>query len=246
MCTLVVDHSPDADPPVLIVAVRDEMLDRTWAPPARHWPDHPDLIGGRDLRAGGTWLAVNLVTRRLGCVLNARGEMAPPPARHSRGELPLAAADGPLEGLEPARYDPFHLVFGDTTGLKLLSWDGRQLQERCLEPGVHVVVNTGLSQTLEDPESRRAGRFAPLFAAAPRPCPRPGEPPERAWESWLRLVDGDGLALDDPEALIVRRRNEAGLYGSTSTTLLAVSSHGVRYDFSDQPGQGRWRNILPG
>ena len=58
MCTTVISVDPQSDVPVLLVGVRDEFADRAWLPPARHWPEHPELVGGVDLLAGGTWLAV--------------------------------------------------------------------------------------------------------------------------------------------------------------------------------------------
>ncbi|MUL43398.1 NRDE family protein [Streptomonospora sp. PA3] len=57
MCTVIVGFDPEASTPLVLAAVRDEMLDRAWLPPAAHWPDRPDLLGGRDVREGGTWLA---------------------------------------------------------------------------------------------------------------------------------------------------------------------------------------------
>ncbi len=90
MCTALL--SIDENGRVLLVGVRDEMLARAWEPPARHWPELPGLIGGRDLQAGGTWLAVSPDDRRAACVLNGRGQQAPAPTRRSRGELPLRAA----------------------------------------------------------------------------------------------------------------------------------------------------------
>lgn len=253
MCTLVIDHRPGARVPLLLAAVRDEFTDREWTPPAAYWPAHPRLVGGRDLRAGGTWLAVDPETHRAGCVLNGRGRMAGADVRRSRGELPLLAAAGNLDDLDPTPYDPFHLVTaaGDATTVEMLSWDGRTATRRSIGPGTHVVVNTGL-----DPDEPRAARFGPLFAAAPRPDPRPDDTPEAAWKPWLTLASGDGLAQDDPAALIVRRvlgpgspagpAAEGKVYGSTSVTLLALRPDGVRYDFCPDPAHPTWTPVLPG
>ena len=91
MCTAILSIEPGA--PVLLAGVRDEHVDRAWQPPGRYWPDHPGLIGGRDLRAGGTWLAVAPGAERVACVLNGRGTMAAAGSRRSRGVLPLQVAD---------------------------------------------------------------------------------------------------------------------------------------------------------
>ena len=48
MCTAVLSIQPGQ--PILLAGVRDELTDRAWQPPARHWPEYPDLIGGREKR----------------------------------------------------------------------------------------------------------------------------------------------------------------------------------------------------
>jgi transport and Golgi organization protein 2 len=155
MCTVVVSFAPSAAVPVLVAGVRDEFLDRPWQPPDHHWPDRPALIGGRDLQAGGTWLAVDTAAHRVACVLNGWGRPAPERNRMSRGELPLRlATDGKLGDFEPERLDPFHLLCGEPDTLRMFSWDGLDLIERRLEPGLHVVVNSGL-------EGRRPGHGVP-------------------------------------------------------------------------------------
>src|SRR5260370_39144646 len=55
MCTLVILRRPDHRWPVLIGANRDEMIDRPWEPPGRHWPDRPEVVAGLDRLAGGAW-----------------------------------------------------------------------------------------------------------------------------------------------------------------------------------------------
>ncbi|MGI9008446.1 MAG: NRDE family protein, partial [Streptosporangiaceae bacterium] len=143
MCTAVLSIQPGR--PVLLAGVRDELTNRAWLPPGRHWPAYPDLTGGIDLQAGGTWLAVNQAARRVACVLNGIGQAAPPPIRRSRGELPLrAAADLPLDREGLAGLDPFLLFVAGTSNAVLSGWDGRELIERELGPGLHMVVNSGL------------------------------------------------------------------------------------------------------
>jgi len=258
MCTAVL--SIEADGPVLLAGVRDELTDRAWEPPGWHWPDYPDLIGGRDLLAGGTWLAVAPAARRVACVLNGRGRSAPARFRRSRGALPLLAAaeaEPKLAGLEA--FDPFHLLTAEPETAILRSWDGERLTERELTAGLHFVVNSGLGSDLlagdaagsggqgRQPgrqgaesahELARAAHFGPRFRAAIRPVPRPGSPVGQAWGAWLPLLNGDGIATDDPRALIVRRDLGAGrTWGTTSISLVALSPEGVRYDFTGAPGE---------
>jgi transport and Golgi organization protein 2 len=260
MCTAIL--SLEAGAPVLLAGIRDEMVDRAWQPPWRHWPDYPELIGGRDLQAGGTWLAVAPSARRVACVLNGRGAVAPAGSRRSRGILPLqAAAEGKLERAGLADFDPFHLLTAEPGGASLASWDGENLAEHELAAGLHMVVNSGLGHDLlaagppgsgprpitgRDQELARIAYFLPRLAAAPRPSPRPGRPVSQAWGDWLPLLDGDGIGPDDPRALIMRRDLGGGrIWGTTSVSLIALWPDAVRYDFTGTPGDAAAWSPVP-
>ena len=165
MCTAILSIEPGA--PVLLAGVRDEFVDRAWQPPARHWPDYPGVIGGRDLLAGGTWLALAPEARRVACVLNGRGRMAPSGTRRSRGVLPLqAAVEGKPGRAHLADFDPFHLLSAEPGGAMLWSWDGDRLTDRELTAGLHVVVNSGLDSDLQRQHASRAPRAGRCHPAA--------------------------------------------------------------------------------
>ncbi|WP_119730619.1 NRDE family protein [Thermomonospora amylolytica] len=255
MCTAVVAFDPLSPFPVLLAGVRDEFADRPWLSPGPHWPDRPGLIGGRDLQAGGTWLAVDPGAPRVACVLNGHGRPAPPDGRISRGELPLrAAATGEIGDLDLTRVDPFHLVCAEPTVVRLCTWDGVELAERKLPPGLHMIVNTGLEgrgprgEVHPDAAAQMAERiahFRPLLEAAPRPEPRAGTAAE-AWGAWLPLVEGGGLDRADRRALVLSRDfGDGRLWGTSSVSLVALAQSGVRYDFTAGPGDGNaWTTVL--
>jgi len=206
MCTAILSIEPGA--PALLAGVRDEFVDRAWRPPGRHWPDDPGLLGGIDLLAGGTWLAVAPAERRVGCVLNGRGKLADPATRQSRGVLPLAAArHGHLKRVTPAAFDPFHLLSVEPDRAVMWSWDGDDFTTRELAPGLHLVVNTGIvsdpgvggtpasgehGQAAAGPrpsdprEQARIAHFRPLLRAALRPTPLPGPRCRRRGEPGCR------------------------------------------------------------
>jgi hypothetical protein len=250
MCTAILSIEPGA--PVLLAGVRDELVDRAWQPPGRHWPDHPGLIGGRDLQAGGTWLAVAPAASRVTCVLNARGRMAPEESRRTRGVLPLEVADhGKLDRADLRDFDPFHLLSAEPGKAVWWSWDGEHLSEQELAAGLHIVVNSGLSDGLTvapDHERARIAHFLPRLRAAERPVPRPGDPVTQAWGAWLPLMNGDGIGPEDPRALIVRRDLGGGrIWGTTSISLVALAADALRYDFTAAPGDPHgWRPVFVG
>ena len=90
MCTVVLALRPQSPWPVLLAANRDEMAHRPALPPGRHWDDRPDVVGGLDVEAGGSWLALK-DSGVVAAVLNRRGTLGPEPGRRSRGELVLEA-----------------------------------------------------------------------------------------------------------------------------------------------------------
>src|ERR1700751_3950190 len=120
MCTLVILRRRNHRWPVLIGANRDEMIDRPWKVPGRHWPDRPEVVAGLDLLAGGSWLGVN-DWGVAAAVLNRGGSLGPAPGRRSRGELVLEALDHAeaaiaaeaLGGLDPVAYRAFNMVVAD-------------------------------------------------------------------------------------------------------------------------------------
>ncbi|WP_344895143.1 NRDE family protein [Nonomuraea antimicrobica] len=209
MCTLIVRTGR----PLTLMGVRDEFTDRPWEGPGEHWPEYPGVIGGRDLKAGGTWLAVNPAARRAAALLNGHGRAAEETTRVSRGDLALRAAHtGELPGADLSRYDPFHLVLADLARVRLLSWDGERVTESGLPEGTSMVVNSGL-----DPEDERVAAYLPRFRAASR---------------WGDLIQAGPSS--DPGALIVRHETSDGrVFASLSVMEVAIAQDGVTYDFTD-------------
>ena len=120
MCTVTLLRRPGHKWPLLFAGNRDEMSDRPWKNPARHWVDRPDVVAGLDEIAGGSWLGVNDFGL-LACVLNRRGSLGPAVNKRSRGELVLEALDHAdsydaamaLADLNSQAYRSFNLIIAD-------------------------------------------------------------------------------------------------------------------------------------
>jgi hypothetical protein len=123
--------------------------------------------------------------------------------------------------------------------VRLWSWDGSRLTERKLDPGLHMVVNSGLAEPGaeggDDHMSARVAYFRPRFEAAPRD--------RRAWRA---LLDGAGLDPADDRALIVRRGLGGGrIWGTTSISLTALTRAEAAYDFTATPGdRAGWYSVV--
>src|SRR5438552_11375120 len=91
MCLLAVLFHAHPEAPVVIAANRDERYARAAEAVQVLRPSAPRILGGRDVLAGGTWLAVNEHGVYAG-VTNRPAPTGRDPSRRSRGELPLALA----------------------------------------------------------------------------------------------------------------------------------------------------------
>ncbi len=144
MCLILLALHAVPNRPWLLLGNRDEYHGRPSAP-AAHWDDAPDVIGGRDLEAGGSWLAV---TRdgRFAAVTNVR---AGPPRRgkRSRGALVADFVRGSQSARDYAQiiarlrdeFGPFNLIVGDRDS----AWGASTLSETAwrFADGVHVLSN---------------------------------------------------------------------------------------------------------
>ncbi len=145
MCLIVVAWRARADLPLAVAANRDEWRERP-AQPAHWWPDHPQILAGRDLQAGGTWLGI---TRegRFAAVTNFRDPSDKRSTARSRGTLVtefLLGGDSPARFLSnlSARaheYNGFNLILGDAASL--FYYGSREGEPRAIEPGVHGLSN---------------------------------------------------------------------------------------------------------
>jgi hypothetical protein len=250
MCTFVILRRPGHDWPVIIAANRDEMVDRPWLPPARHWPDRAETVGGLDVLAGGSWLAVNDHGVAAG-MLNRIGSLGPQAGRRSRGELVLealdhadaAAAAEALAALEPRSYRPFNLILADNRDafwLRHADPTGTMpLTVTPLPAGVSMIT----SGDLNDDEAARIRTYLPRFREAPPPDPGTGD-----WRVWETLLGSElGTAPAEPRDAM-NFATDSG-FATVSSALIAVPAigrRGVRPVFrfaARRPEPGPWRDI---
>lgn len=228
MCTVVILYRPGDPWPVAIGANRDEMRDRPWRPPGRHWPDRPDVVAGIDELAGGTWLGLNDHGVVAG-ILNRRHSLGPLAGMRSRGELPLEALDHAearaaaeaLSRLEPRSYRTFNMIVADRREAFWLRSRGSESADGVL--GVEVMaIPPGLSMLtaydLNDPESNRIRRYKPLFEAAKAPDPENGD--FAAWQTLLASRERDSGAGPGGAMAV---ETDTG-FGTVSSSLIAVPS----------------------
>jgi uncharacterized protein with NRDE domain len=145
MCLIFLSFNQHPTYKLIIAANRDEFYSRKTAP-ADFWKDQPEIIGGRDLEANGTWMAMNK-NGKISLVTNYRDPANINPNAPSRGQLVsnyLIDNEAPstyLKSLEPKakEYNGFNLLVGSPDELWYLSNYKEGIQE--LDTGVYGLSN---------------------------------------------------------------------------------------------------------
>jgi hypothetical protein len=243
MCTILLRINPDASWPVQLAFVRDEDRSRPTDPPAAWWPHLPSVIGGRDARAGGTWLAVDATDRPAVAMLVDQYDPAahaPDPAHSpTRGTLPLVALERG-DAFDPRRdlpgrfsdYQPYHLVVVRAThdgwSSERWGWSGSELDHEVLGPGDHVLASR--AATVPGEPQRRA-RLLDRLAALRLEWVDLYEPTLQAWGPWPRLLDARGVTADDLGEVAIHSISRHPGFGTVGASLVALSATAqVRYD----------------
>jgi len=155
------------DQPLVIAANRDELYARATGVPRVL---APHVVGGIDLKSGGTWLALH--TRGSFAAVTNQRVLAPPlQGVRSRGlvviELAQADdADAYVAALDPRAYASMNLAWGDANGASIayLRHDTGTKEIVKLPRGIHVLTNDRIGS----PEFPRARTIEAAIAAAPR------------------------------------------------------------------------------
>ncbi|WP_345799953.1 NRDE family protein [Microbacterium sp. AZCO] len=163
MCTVIVHVPASADEPTRLLAVRDEDPGRPWNPVGPWWPDtYPGVVGVRDARAGGAWLAADAEGRRLAVLLNREDvEGLPDEGLESRGGVVLEAVAGRTPA-EPPRTHGFNLVEVEGPKVVVTTWDGDVLRTTELAPGTHMIAH----DDVDDEATPRIAHWLTPFADA--------------------------------------------------------------------------------
>ena len=145
MCLIVFAYKYHPHYPLILAANRDEFYERPTSK-SNFWEDHPDLLGGRDVKYGGTWMGITR-SGRFAAVTNFREGTGIREHPLSRGLMVkdfLTNRDSPktfLEGIIPRaeEYNGFNLLLGDPTSL--IYYSNRSRKMKALKPGIYGLSN---------------------------------------------------------------------------------------------------------
>jgi uncharacterized protein with NRDE domain len=236
MCLIAVGWRLRADYPLILAANRDELYARPTAP-AGFWADHPDILAGRDLQQGGTWMGLTR-SGRIAAVTNFRDGRRVRLGERSRGWL---VRDYLLSGLDPSsflsqvrstadQYDGFNLLAGTPRGL--FHYSDRGTEVTPLAPGAHGLSNHLLNTPWPKVERARQG-LAELADV----------PAEALPDALFGLLADETLAPDqtlpdtgiglERERLLSTALIRAPEYGTRCSTVLLVD-HSGRAQFEER------------
>jgi uncharacterized protein with NRDE domain len=213
-----------------VAANRDEFHARP-AAPAQWWPDRPQILAGRDLEAGGTWLGL---TRggRFAALTNYRDPEQRRVQAPSRGTLVtslLESGASVAEGLAYLRgvgadYNGFNLIFSDGESLGI--FESVPGLGRELEPGIYGLSNHLLDTPwpkVQNAKSRLTAALDGITDTAPllgllrddRPAPDAQLPRTGVSLEWERLLSSAFVRAPD--------------YGTRCSTIIRIATGGRAY-----------------
>ena len=145
MCLLFIAFNDHPTYKLVLAANRDEFYDRP-TKPAAFWEETPDLLAGRDLKAGGTWLGI---TRKgkIAAITNYRQPQLEKDQAPSRGKLVSNFLEGNKDAdaylgylsMNGNRYNGFNLIFGDRS--RICWYSNRGGQNHNISPGQYGLSN---------------------------------------------------------------------------------------------------------
>lgn len=227
MCLILVAWRVHPDYPLVVAANRDEFFARPTAS-AAFWKESPQVLAGRDLEAGGSWMGV---TRggRFAALTNFRDPAQTRDGAPSRGGL---VADFLVGDETPQTYLERIAAHGSLcNGFNLLVGDGETLwwasnmggAARPLEAGVY-----GVSNHLLDTPWPKVGAGKTALAQA-----LDGQPDD---EALFALLRDDGVHPDDAlpqtgvpldwERLLSSAFVRSPGYGTRSSTVVCIGKDG--------------------
>lgn len=149
MCLVALAYKVHPDYPLILVANRDEYHHRQ-AHPAHWWPDAPSVVAGKDLSAGGSWMASDHYGRLI-CLTNVRIGRAPQAEQAlSRGKI---VSDYIVQNIPANKYltqlsdrshlfNPFNLLVFEND--KLYYCNSLNRGHMSLPPGLYGLSNAYL------------------------------------------------------------------------------------------------------
>jgi len=228
MCLILFAYKVHPSYNLILAANRDEFYERP-SSPADFWEDSPQVLAGRDLQEGGTWMGIDR-TGRFAAITNYRDPASLKNNAPSRGGLVssyLCGNRSPDDYLaeistQAKLYNGYNLIAGDRR--ELFAYSNRDEKQK-LNPGIY-----GLSNHLLDTPWPKVFRGKKLFTAA---LSKKGYELETALFALLldRKIPSDNKLPDtgiglEWERVLSSIFIASPIYGTRSSTILLIGKTG--------------------
>jgi uncharacterized protein with NRDE domain len=223
MCTLLILFRPKEKWPLIIAGNRDEILDRPWISPGKHWPAYPNIIAGKDLTAGGSWLGINK-TGLVATILNRKNSLGPSNDKFSRGEIiinvlknnDINKALAYLKTIDNSKWKPFNLFIANSNSAYWIKNIGKE----------KIIINPILEGKYfldsHDINSKLSDRYIynkDTFQSLKNPNPEKSE-----WEEWINFLSQTNCPNNKPMAAMNIKNKYINNYGTMSSAIIAIPS----------------------
>ena len=258
MCLILFAHKATPGYQLIVAANRDEFFSRP-TQEASFWSTERNgeqLLAGRDLQAGGTWLGINR-KGRFAAVTNWRDPSLSEQKPCSRGELAVNFLQSSLSALDFAEslqqsldsYAGFNLLLRDQDTAIYVNNTGSVL--RPLEPGIYGLSNGALNSSWPKVEQGRKGLAALIE-----------QPQSISTDALIRMMGDQQQARDSAlpnTGITLARERELsaafiskpdGNYGTRNSTAVIIENNGrmrfceQNFDSSGYPGSAHFHDFM--
>ena len=223
MCTLLILYRPKNKWPLIIAGNRDEMKNRPWLPPGKHWGKCDGIIAGKDLTAGGSWLGIN-TNGLVATILNRTNSLGPDIEKNSRGKIiidilknkTLDAALNYIKLLDITKWKPFNLFLANNKkAYWVKSSDKDELSINIIPEGKHFLDSYDINSTQSERYLYNNNRFKVL---------NDPNPDSLEWKEWINLLAEKSYPKGKPLAAMNITNKYKKNYGTLSSAIIALPS----------------------
>lgn len=160
MCLIVFAFNHHPEYPFILAGNRDEFYARE-AREVHFWDTEPEILAGKDLRAGGTWLGISK-RGEFGAITNYRDFKNPMEGPQSRGEIipNILTQEGSVKKnlhqlvQKSQEYSGFNLLSGNCDNLYYVNNINGDIES--VEPGIHGLSNAFLDTSWPKVENAKS------------------------------------------------------------------------------------------
>ena len=223
MCTLLILFRPDEKWPLIIAGNRDEMINRPWLSPGKHWPNFPNIIAGKDLTAGGSWLGINKYGL-VSTILNRTNSLGPSNSKLSRGDIVIEILKNKtieealyyIKSIDNSQWKAFNLfIANNKSAYWIKSTSKDKIRINPISKGKYFLDSHDLNSDFSDRYKYNKDKFKIL---------KHPNPDNTQWDEWIKFLARTNHPDNVPLAAMNINSKYKKNYGTISSALVALPS----------------------